>query len=310
MSSNPSSLRRIGLGCMPLSGIYGPIARDESIKIIHGALDLGITHFDTAELYGPYLNEELLADALGADRTRVEIASKFGYRLHDGKIVGLDSSPNSIRLAVDGSLRRLRRDHLDVLYQHRPDPAVPIEEVVGTMSDLVREGKVSSLGLSATDTQTLRRASAVHPISFIQNEFSLIQRAPETALLPDLLGTSTELVCYSPLGRGMLARPLPPNAQRAPSDYRGKDVRYRPERLAELVDRLAPLWRISAARSVPPAVVSLAWLLAKAPVIRVIPSATSVEQLETNVRGADLVLTREEIADLDVVDAVGEISRQ
>lgn len=298
-------MRRIGLGCMPLSGIYGPIARDEAIKIIHGALDLGITHFDTAELYGPYLNEELLADALGAHRTRVEIASKFGYRLRDGKIVGLDSSPGSIRLAVDGSLRRLRRDHLDVLYQHRPDPAVPIEEVVGTMSDLVRQGKVSSLGLSATDTHTLRRASAVHPISFVQNEFSLIQRAAETTLLPDLLGTSTEFVCYSPLGRGMLARPLLPNAQRAPSDYRSKDARYQAERLAELVDRLAPLWRISAARSVSPAAIALAWLLAKTPIIHIVPSATSVEQLKANVRAADLVLSGMEISDLDLI---GEMS--
>lgn len=310
MTGNSSSLRRIGLGCMPLTGIYGPIERDRAIAIVRYALELGITHFDTAELYGPYLNEELLADALGSHQAHVEIASKFGYRFQDGKIVGLDSRPHSIRLAVEGSLRRLRRDHLDMLYQHRPDPAVPVEEVVGTMSDLAREGKVLHLGLSATDAVALHRASAIHPISFVQNEFSLIQRAPEEALVPDLLRTSTELVCYSPLGRGLLAGPLPTDHRRPASDYRGKDPRYQPERLTALNGQLAPLWRISAARSVSPAVISLAWLLAKSPTIRVIPSATSLEQLKTNVRAADLVLTSREIAELELIGEMDGMSRQ
>jgi aryl-alcohol dehydrogenase-like predicted oxidoreductase len=293
--------RRIGLGCMALTGIYGPISRDNAVKIVRHALDLGITHFDTAELYGPYLNEELLSNALGSDRTKVEIGTKFGYRFHDGKIVGLDSRPPSIRQAVEGSLRRLRRDYVDVLYQHRPDPEVPVEDVVGIMSDLVSEGKVLSLGLSATDLPTLRRASAVHPISLVQNEFSLIQRAAEKLLLPGLLGTATEFVCYSPLGRGILTgRAIP--AQRSPTDYRSKDVWFQPARLAEVTERLAPLWRIAASRLVSPATVALAWLLSRAPTIRVIPGATNVEQLNANISSVATVLTEDEIAALDATE--------
>jgi aryl-alcohol dehydrogenase-like predicted oxidoreductase len=268
---------------------------------------LGITHFDTAELYGPYLNEKLLADALGSNRTSVEIATKFGYRIHDGKIVGLDSTPHSIRLAVEGSLRRLRRDYIDVLYQHRPDPAVPIEDVVGTMSDLVNEGKVLALGLSATDSRTLQQANALHPISFVQNEFSLIHRDPEKELLPSLRETATEFVCYSPLGRGMLGSANTMRNQRAPSDYRSKDVRFRPESLAETNDRLAPLWRISASRSVSPAAIALAWLLSKAPIIQVIPGA-NVEQLKINIQCVNVALTKDEVAALDLADEINHSS--
>jgi aryl-alcohol dehydrogenase-like predicted oxidoreductase len=164
MNQAPCGPKRVGLGCMALTGIYGHIARDVAVEIIRQALDMGVTHFDTAELYGPFVNEELLADALGSHRARVEVATKFGYRLEAGKIAGLDSRPQSIRSAVEGSLRRLRRDYIDVLYQHRPDPNVAVEEVVGTMADLVREGKVLGLGLSATDTETVQRASAVPDI--------------------------------------------------------------------------------------------------------------------------------------------------
>jgi aryl-alcohol dehydrogenase-like predicted oxidoreductase len=298
-----AALRRIGLGCMPLTGIYGPISRDTAIKIIRRALDLHITHFDTAEIYGPYLNEELLSDALGSDRTSVEIATKFGYRLQDGKIVGLDSRPQSIRLAVEGSLRRLRREYVDVLYQHRPDPAVPVEDVVGTMADLVKEGKALALGLSATDQDSLRRASATHPIAFIQNEYSLIARDPEKAHLLCLQGTSTQFVCYSPLGRGILAGKPPKATQQSSTDYRNKDARFQPERHAELVDQLAPLWQIAAAQSVSPAAIALAWLLSKAPAIRVIPSATDEGQLNANVLGEEIALSAEEIGALDLVAA-------
>jgi aryl-alcohol dehydrogenase-like predicted oxidoreductase len=295
----PRAPRRIGLGCMALTGTYGPVSRDAAIGIIRRALDLGVVHFDTAELYGPYLNEELLSDALGHERMGVEIATKFGYRIQDGKIAGLDSRPHSIRSAVEGSLRRLRRDHVDILYQHRPDPKVPIEDVVGTMSELVREGKVRTLGLSSTDLPTLGRASAVNPISFVQNEFSLIQRDPEKALLPGLLRSPVEFVCYSPLGRGILASKSV--KVRSPTDYRGKDVRFQPDRLAELTDRLAPLWHIAASRSIPPSTIALAWLLSKTPMIRVIPGARSMEQLEANVRSHDIALTADEMAALNLI---------
>ncbi len=285
---------------MPLTGIYGPVCRDNALKIIHHALDLGVSSFDTAELYGPYVNEELLAEALGSNLARVEIATKFGYRIHDGKIAGLDSRPKSIRFAVEGSLRRLRRDYVDVLYQHRPDPAVPVEDVVGTMADLAREGKVLALGLSGAQPDSLRRASAIHPIAFIQNEYSLIARDPEKTLLPSLLGTQTQFVCYSPLGRGILAGKLPKATQQSPTDYRNKDDRFQPKRHAELVDRLAPLWQIAATRSASPAAIALAWLLSKGPTIQVIPGATDIEQLRTNTCSTDLILTDGEIAALDL----------
>jgi aryl-alcohol dehydrogenase-like predicted oxidoreductase len=296
---------------MALTGIYGPITRETAVGIVHCALDLGVTHFDTAELYGPYLNEELLADALGPDRANVEIATKFGYGIEDGKIVGLDSRPTSIRAAVEGSLRRLRREHIDVLYQHRPDPNVPIEDVVGTMSALVNEGKAIELGLSATDPETLRRASKEHRISFVQNEFSLIERRPQEGLLRYLEDTGAAFVCYSPLGRGILARTPEVRAQRAPSDYRRTDARFEPDRLAVIRSALAPLWRIASARSVPPASISLAWLLAKSPGIRVIPGATSIDQLITNVAAAKIVLASEEIAELEriVVPSVDKSSK-
>jgi aryl-alcohol dehydrogenase-like predicted oxidoreductase len=288
---------------MALTGIYGPVSRHAATEIIRRALDLGVVHFDTAELYGPYLNEELLSDALGRERMGVEIATKFGYSIQDGKIVGLDSRPHSIRAAVEGSLRRLRRDHVDVLYQHRPDPKVPVEDVVGTMSELVREGKVLSLGLSATGPEALRRASLVHPIAFVQNEFSLIQRDPEKALLPSLPGSPTEFVCYSPLGRGILASGPVAATQRSPTDYRSKDVRFQPEQRTKLAERLAPLWRIAVSRSASPATIALAWLLTKTPTIRIIPGARTLKQLEANVCSDDLTLTAEEMAALDSIDA-------
>ncbi|WP_316182380.1 aldo/keto reductase [Bradyrhizobium sp. SZCCHNRI1009] len=263
---------------------------------------MGVTHFDTAELYGPFVNEELLADALGFHRARVEVATKFGYRLEAGKIVGLDSRPQSIRSAVEGSLRRLRRDYDDVLYQHRPDPNVAVEEVVGTMSDLVKEGKVLGLGLSATDTETVQRASAVHRISFVQNEYSLIQREPEKGLLAYLNDQRIEFVCYSPLGRGILGRMTGGETKRSSTDHRAKDPRFESGRLAEINRALDPLWDVAAAHSVAPSAVALAWLLAKSPTIRVIPSATSIEQLKTNLGGVEIVLSSEEMASLDKLD--------
>ena len=196
---------RIGLGCMALTGIYGPIGRGKAIAVIRRAFDLGVDHYDTAELYGPYINEELLADALGPRSREVRIATKFGYRLEGGRIAGLDSSPHAIRRAVEGSLRRLRRERIDLLYQHRPDPHIPVEDVVGTMSKLVKEGKVADLGLCATDHATLERARAIHPIAAVQNSYSLIDREAEAGVLPALSDHRTAFVAYSPLARGILA---------------------------------------------------------------------------------------------------------
>lgn len=285
---------------MALTGIYGPVPRETAFNLIHRALDLGVSHFDTAELYGPYANEELLAEALGPNRNTVEIATKFGYRLENGKIAGLDSTPQAIRHSVEGSLKRLRRDHVDVLYQHRLDPRVPIEDVVGTMSELVREGKVLALGLCAIDWKILQRAQAIHPISFVQNEFSLIQRGPEEmiARFPEL---PIQFVCYSPLGRGILAGGAPPESQRVSTDYRRTDLRFKSERLASITDRLAPLWQIAASRTVAPATVALAWLLSKTPAIRVIPGAKSEVQLMAALQAGACVLTNEELATLNLI---------
>jgi aryl-alcohol dehydrogenase-like predicted oxidoreductase len=302
MEPHPApSVRRVGLGCMALTGIYGPVSHETALNLIHRALDLGISHFDTAELYGPYANEELLADALGPNRNRVEIATKFGYRLEGGKIVGLDSTPRAIRYSVDGSLKRLRRGHVDVLYQHRPDPAVPIEDVVGAMSELVREGKVLALGLCAVDWQILQRARAIHPISFVQNEFSLIQRSPERDLIPRLREAVTEFVCYSPLGRGILAGSAGAKNDRVSTDYRRNDGRFASERLALITNHLAPLWQIAASRAVAPATVALAWLLSKAPEIRVIPGAKSEVQLVAATQASAFALTSEELASLNLI---------
>lgn len=289
---------------MALTGIYGRIERRDAIAVIHRALDLGIDHFDTAELYGPYVNEELLAEALGPRRPEVQIATKFGYKLENGRIVGLDSRPSSIRRAVEGSLRRLRRERIDLLYQHRVDPNVLIEDVVGTMADLVTEGKVAALGLSAIDGATLERAQTVHAIVAVQNEYSLIQRQAEVSLLPALDGQATTLVAFSPLGRGIICGNLVGLSDRDPADYRISDARFAPDRSSTIVTQLQPLWKIAQQREVPPAVVALAWLLAKSPKVSVIPGARSPIQIGISMQAAVFRLSAEEYEHLDSINAV------
>lgn len=287
---------------MALTGIYGPVARDEGIAVIRNALDQGIVHYDTAELYGPYTNEELLSEALGNERSRVTIATKVGYDIRDGVIAGLDSRPRSIRRAVEGSLRRLRTDRIDVLYQHRPDPKVPVEDAVGTISDLIREGKVLSIGLSAVDRTTLLRAQAVHEIGFVQNEFSLINRVPQD-LLSCAHASGTKLVCYSPLGRGILASSAASISMPSADDYRRKDARFEPQQRRRMLQLLGPLWQIAAERSIAPATVSLAWLLAQGPNIQVIPGVKSREQLRNSLAAEHLQLSDQELHALDGIEA-------
>lgn len=301
--------RRIGLGCMALTGIYGRVERSDAIDVIHRALDLGINHFDTAELYGPYANEELLAEALGSRRLDVQVATKFGYKLEGARIVGLDSRPSSIRRAVEGSLRRLRLERIDLLYQHRVDPNVPIEDVIGTMADLVTEGKVAALGLSAIDDAMLKRAQTVHAIAAVQNEYSLIQRQAEVALLPTLERQTTSFVAFSPLGRGIISGNLVASSDRDPADYRLSDVRFAPDRSSTIVTQLQPLWKIAQQREVPPAVVALAWLLAKSPKVSVIPGARSPNQVGISMQAAVFRLSTEEYEHLDGINTVEPKSR-
>jgi aryl-alcohol dehydrogenase-like predicted oxidoreductase len=286
---------------MALTGVYGHVDRREAVRIVRRGLDLGVTHFDTADLYGPYVNEELLGDALGADTHRVSIATKFGYRIEKGRIAGVDSRPQSIRPKVQASLRRLRRDAVDLLYQHRPDPDVPVEDVVGAMSDLVREGLVRSIGLSGTDTASFQRAGAVHPIAAVQNEYSLLSRAPEKDLL-DVVGTAgARFVAYAPLGRGRLAGSLCAAGDRAPDDYRARSADFSDQSLNAIAPVLAVLADIASIKGATVGAVAIAWLLAKRPHVMPIPGARSVDQLDIIASASAMALSSAEMARLSVV---------
>jgi aryl-alcohol dehydrogenase-like predicted oxidoreductase len=297
----PTGQVRLGLGCMALTGIYGPVDRATAVATIHRALDLGVDHFDTAELYGPFINESFLADALGDQRHRVSIATKVGYRLEEGRIVGLDSRPQHIRTAVEGSLRRLRREAVDLLYQHRPDPSVPVEEVVGAMADLLQAGKVRALGLSATDPLTFQRAQQVHPIAAVQNEYSLLERNADTEFLDLVADAGATFFSYSPLGRGHLAGTGLAAERRSEDDYRRKDTRFSEVALKAARVVLAPLKEIAETRGVEPATVALAWILDRHPALRVIPGARSPRQIEASWLALKLDLSQEERCLLDAI---------
>ncbi len=294
---------RFGLGCMALTGIYGNISQQEAISVIHHALDLGVQHFDTAELYGPYENETLLGKVFGKGHSEVKIATKFGYKLVAGKICGLDSHPLSIRNAVEGSLRRLRRDRIDLLYQHRVDPNIPIEEVVGIMSDLVKEGKVKELGLSNVNSSLLKRADSIHTIHAVQNEYSLIQRDSENSVFPFLDEVDTMFVSFSPLGRGILCGNTQGASLRETGDYRTSDVRFQDKQLIKIISELRPLWEVSQEREVPPSVIALAWILAQNDKAIIIPGAKNIEQVTTNTKAISLQLTANELDRLSLINA-------
>jgi aryl-alcohol dehydrogenase-like predicted oxidoreductase len=304
----------IGLGLMGMSQAYGTAEeRDEreSIATIHRALELGVTFFDTAEAYGPYTNEELLARALKSyegQRDRVVIATKFGFKFENGGIAGVDSRPAHIRAAVEGSLRRLDTDHIDLLYQHRVDPAVPIEDVVGTMADLVREGKVRFLGLSEAGEQTIRRAHAVHPISALQSEYSLWERNLEPRIIPLLRELGIGLVAFAPLGRGFLTGAVKRAEEYPEGDYRRGDPRYQGENFDANVRAVAAVRELAARKGVTPAQIALAWLLHEGPDIVPIPGTKRRKYLEENVGAVWVKLSAEEMAALDAALAPGKVS--
>lgn len=289
----------LGLGCMGMSQSYGPTNEHESIATIHRALDLGVTFFDTAEIYGPFVNEELLGRALRGRRDGAIVATKFGWRIVEGKSSGVDSRPETIRAVADASLQRLGTDRIDLFYQHRVDPAVPIEDVAGAVADLVRQGKVRFFGLSEASVKTIRRAHAVHPVTALQSEFSLWERGLEAEILPALRQLGIGLVPFSPLGRGFLTGTAKPAEDYPEGDFRHRDPRLDSANFAANMQAAAVVRDLATALGATPGQVALAWLLAKGNDIVPIPGTKRRAFLEENVRAAAVRLGPEDVAALD-----------
>ena len=314
LGSQGLTVSALGLGTMTMSHGYGlPEERDEreAVATIHRAIDLGVTFFDTAEAYGPYRNEELLGRALRSHprgRDAVVVATKFGFRIENGVANGMDSRPAHIREVVEGSLKRLQTDRIDLLYQHRVDPAVPIEDVVGTMSDLVREGKVRFLGLSEAGEKTIRRAHAVHPISALQSEYSLWERNLEPVLIPLLRELGIGLVPFAPLGRGFLAGSVKRAEEYPETDFRRGDPRFQGANFDANMRAAGAVRDLARVKGATPAQVALAWLLHKGSDIVPIPGTKRRSYLEENVAAASLALSAGEMAALDAALAPDRIS--
>src|SRR5437660_3754528 len=297
----------LGLGCMGMSFSYGPPKdKQEMTALLRAAVDRGITFFDTAEVYGPFLNEELVGEALAPFRKQVVIATKFGFDLspdHDPRgmkgLPGLNSRPDHIKSAVEGSLKRLKVDVIDLLYQHRVDPDVPIEDVAGAVKDLIQGGKVKHFGLSEAGVQTIRRAHAVQPVTALQSEYSLWTRTPEKEVIPALEELGIGFVPYSPLGKGFLTGKIDENTKLDNSDFRSILPRFTPE--ASKVNRalIDLLGRIAKRKNATPAQIALAWLLAQEPWIAPIPGTTKLNRLEENIGAVSIQLTPEDLRDID-----------
>ena len=293
---------RIGLGAMGMSGVYGAPDEAESIRTIHRALDLGVTLLDTAEVYGPYHNEELVGRAISGRRDQVVLATKFGMISHTGRGPGrLDSSPASIRTAVEGSLTRLGTDHIDLYYQHRVDPDTPIEDTIGAMAELIAEGKIRHIGLSEAWTGNIRRAHAVHPITALQSEYSLWTRDPEAEVLPVLRELRIGFVPYSPLGRGFLTGQIRSLDDLEDGDFRKTNPRFEGENFEHNLRVADEVRQIAAEAGATPAQVALAWLLAQGDDIAPIPGTKRVSRLEENVAADGVRLTAGQLGQLTAV---------
>jgi len=290
----------IGLGCMGLSSGYGPaVDKQAGISLIRGAVERGVTFFDTAEVYGPFTNEELVGEALAPFRSQVVIATKFGFQIADGKSVGLDSRPAHIKEVAEASLKRLKTDVIDLLYQHRVDPEVPIEEVAGAVKDLIREGKVKHFGLSEAGVGTIRRAHAVQPVAALQNEYSLWWREPEGEVLPALEELGIGFVPFSPLGKGFLTGTINAETKFDKNDFRNMVPRFTEENRKANQGLIEVIGKFAAEKKATPAQVALAWLLDQKPWIVPIPGTTKMHRLEENLGAASVKLSREDLKELE-----------
>ncbi len=298
----------VGLGCMSLSGAYGgALAMDDAADLLRAAYDRGVTFFDTAEIYGPFLNERQLAKGLGPVRDKVVIATKFGFRIRDGKAIGgFDSRPEHIREVVDASLGRLGTDHIDLLYQHRVDPDVPIEDVAGTVRDLIAAGKVRCFGLSEADAATIRRAHAVQPVCALQSEYSLWTRDVEAEILPTLAELGIGFVPFSPLGRGFLTGAVAPDSI-PEGDFRANMTRFKGEAGAANYRLVEALTALAAQKGATPAQLALAWVLSRGADFVPIPGTKRVERLEENIAAAAIELTAADLAQIEAAFPKGAV---
>ena len=291
----------LGLGCMSMSSGYGPPGdKQEMISLIRAAVERGVTFFDTAEVYGPYANEELVGEALAPLRDRVVIATKFGFKLDGGKQSGLDSRPAHIREVAEASLKRLKVEAIDLFYQHRVDPNVPIEDVAGTVKDLIREGKLKHFGLSEAGVQTIRRAHAVQPVTALQSEYSLWWREPEAEVLPTLEELGIGFVPFSPLGKGFLTGKIDENTKFDSSDFRNIVPRFTPENRKANLTFVDWLSNFAERKKATPAQIALAWLLAQKPWIVPIPGTTKRHRLEENIGAAAIELSSDDLREIDL----------
>jgi aryl-alcohol dehydrogenase-like predicted oxidoreductase len=292
----------LGLGCMGMSASYGqPHDKKEMVSLLHAAVERGITFFDTAEVYGPFTNEQLVGEGLEPLRDKVTIATKFGFKIDPatGKQAGTDSRPEHIKEVCDASLKRLKTDHIDLFYQHRVDPNVPIEEVAGAVKELIQQGKVRHLGLSEAGVKTIRRAHAVQRVTAVQNEYSLWWREPEKELLAALEELGIGLVAYSPLGRGFLTGKMDENTKFDSGDFRNLLPRFAPEARKANQPFVETVGKIAARKKATPAQIALAWLLAQRPWIVPIPGTTKLNRLEENIAAVSLELTRDDLREIE-----------
>jgi aryl-alcohol dehydrogenase-like predicted oxidoreductase len=290
----------IGLGCMGLSFAYGrPVDKQQGISLIRAAVERGVTFFDTAEIYGPFTNEELVGEALAPFRKDVTIATKFGFRIEDGKQTGLDSRPAHIKQVADASLKRLKTDVIDLFYQHRVDPDVPIEDVAGAVKDLIQQGKVKHFGLSEAGAQTIRRAHKVQPVTALQNEYSLWERGLEKEIIPTLGQLGIGLVAYSPLGRGFLTGTINKDTQFEKTDFRNIVPRFSAENREANQGLVDLIGRFAQQKKATPAQIALAWLLAQKPWVVPIPGTTKLHRLEENLEAANVELSLDDLRELE-----------